>query len=247
MKKAVVFFMVFALFVGGSLLPFTKYNLVSAQEQQHCSACSGNVDESFIDASSKQKEKILDIIKSSDQYKNLNRDKIVSLSESTTTEVKISKENPELGFALIKDTDNRKLSIFGADQEKGLVFSNVNFDINKINDNEEILTIQSAKKEQTFKITKNGKLFDLTNNKEIKPEEIQKLWDERKSAKDDEVNTMADCVTYVSTMCGLMAGHGMSSLCAMSFFAGGLPGIGCAVVYAAIATWGCASAVDLFC
>lgn len=44
--------------------------------------------------------------------------------------------------------------------------------------------------------------LDLTNNQEIKPEEIQKLWDERKSAKDDEVNTMADCVTYVSTMCG---------------------------------------------
>ncbi|PTM58393.1 hypothetical protein [Desmospora activa] len=247
MKKIVVFVMAFSLLVGGSLMPLTESDLVFAQENklQDCSSCSGNVDESFSNASPEQREEILDIVKGSEQYKNLHKNNAVSFSESTTTEVKISVEHPELGFTLIKNTDERKLSIFGVDLEKDFVFSNVNYDIDKINDNEEILTIKSTKKEQSFKITQDGKLFDLTNNKEIKPEEIEKLWNER--GAEGEVNPLATCREYVATMCGLMAGYGMTQLCAMSFFAGGLPGVGCVVVYAAIATWGCGGAIDLFC
>lgn len=138
---------------------------------------------------------------------------------------------------------------YGVDLTAGVIFAHADFSFTTDVNGNQIFTISSSQKVQQFKITTDGRLIDLMTNKEvdINTVEFTQLAGVQDQKSTSTITSLASCREYVGTMCGLMSGYGMAELCALAALAGGLPGLGCAIIYAAIATWGCSSAMDLFC
>jgi len=231
--------MITAVFISPS-------SFAASNDDNVCTTCSSKGKSNYQPASAEQEKQMVDIIQKGERE---TAKQFSTHSSVGTREVLIVKDTPDLGFVLDKNTTERSLSIYGVDLTREAVFAHANFAFSTDVNGDQIFTISSSQKVQQFKITSDGKLFDLKTNQEIDVNDVEfaNLVGVQTAKNSGEVSTKASCREYVGNMCGLMAGYGMAELCALAALAGGLPGIGCAIVYAAIATWGCSSAMDLFC
>ena len=235
----VIVMMITTVFIGPSSTSADTNN------NDFCATCNKEGKDAYIPANTDQENKIIKIIT---QTEGETSSSFMLNNTESKREVLIVKDTPDLGFVLDKNTSDRSLSIYGVDLTAEAIFAHANFSFTSEDNGDQIFTISSSQKTQQFRITASGQLIDLSTNKEIDINDVELGEFLGTPVKDSgEVSIMASCREYVGTMCGLMSGYGMAELCALAALAGGLPGLGCAIIYAAIATWGCSSAMDLFC